>query len=404
MENKKITFPEGFLWGAAISAHQTEGNNINSNWWAWEHSERRASELRSQGRNPAEYVSGQACDFYHRYESDFDLLTKLNMNAFRLSIEWARLEPQQGWFDRDEVEHYRRVLEALKKRGIKTFVTLHHFTLPQWFAERGGFTRKANIPLFLNYVRLAAEEFSPLVDFWVTINEPEIYGSHSYILGRFPPQRKSHWLTFVAVNTLIACHNQAYPILKKYNNVPVGLAYHLVDLVPTSIYSRFTRDVMHYITNRYVLRRTIRRCDYIGVNYYGHSHVGVWGRKIRHKTHHMLTDLDWAIHPDGLERVLLDLRKYHKPLYITENGLADAGDIKRERFIHDHLLYTHRAIEQGADVRGYLHWSLMDNFEWAHGFSPRFGLVAVDYPTQARTIRPSALSYAEICKTNTLTV
>ncbi|MDP2934075.1 MAG: glycoside hydrolase family 1 protein [bacterium] len=400
MKEKILSFPERFLWGSSTSAHQTEGHNIHSDWWAWENSPARVRALRAQGKSPKDFRSGAACDFYNRYESDFDLVAKLNQNAFRLSLEWARIEPVEGQFDEQELLHYEKVLSELKRRNIKSFVTLHHFTLPQWFLDKGGFSKKQNVGDFERYARRVAERYSGLVDFWLTINEPGVYASHSYFFGTWPPQQKSFWTMLQVVNVLIAAHKAATAAIRQYSNRPISLAFHIYDLVSSSIFARLTRTLLHYTLNEYFIDRTAAWCDYLGVNYYGHSHVGVLGRRMRSASHHEVSDMGWGIHPEGFERVLSNLKKYSKPIYVTENGLADAADTRREKFIKDHLYYMHQAIEKGADVRGYLHWSLLDNFEWHHGFAPRFGLVAVDYKTQKRTIRNSALAYAEICRTN----
>lgn len=395
-------FPEGFLWGSALSAHQTEGNNTHSDWWAWENSRKRAADLEAQGKNPADYRSGQACDFYHSFDADFGIAESLHQNSVRISIEWARIEPREKSFQEEEILHYIKVLKSARQRGLKIFVTLFHFTLPAWFAERGGFAVSANIRHFTEYAEKLASRIGPLVDFWLTINEPEIYTSHSYLFGIYPPQHKSLWESFRVVNNLITAHNEASRVLKRVSGKPVSLASHLLDVQAVSVLSSLNRLFFHYVTNEYVLNRTADTCDFIGVNYYNHVHLTWWGRRMRSVGRHAVSDLGWGIHPEGLERVLVNLKKYRKPIYITENGLADAADTRREAFIRDHVFYMSRAMSRGADVRGYLHWSLLDNFEWHHGFDPRFGLVAVDYKTQARRVRPSAYAYAEICKLNRL--
>lgn len=400
--NKVLEFPRGFLWGSAISAHQTEGDNLHSDWWEWEHSKTRLEALKEKGLSPADFQSGAACDFYNRYEGDFDLLAQLHQNAFRLSIEWARIEPREGHFVDEEIRHYERVLAALKRRRITTFVTLHHFTLPQWLAEKGGFLKRASTEYFMRYIERVAPRLSPYTDFWLTINEPEIYASHAFLFGIYPPQHKSSLEMYWVTRNLIRAHNHAAVYLRTATSKPVSMAYHLTDLQPINIFAHFSRSLSHYLANEYVLQRTIGTCDYIGVNYYGHSHIGVFGRRLQSLSHHETSDMGWGIHPEGLERVLVDLKKFHKPIYITENGVADAADAKRVRFIKDHLYYAGRAIQRGVDVRGYFYWSLLDNFEWHHGFAPKFGLVKVDYATQNRSIRPSAREYAKIAADNLL--
>jgi beta-glucosidase len=402
---QKLTFPPGFLWGAATSAHQIEGNNINSDWWAWENSIQRQDFLINSGKKPEDYMSGIACDSYNRFDEDFALAQELNHNATRLGIEWARIEPKEGFFDEEELDHYEKVLQSAKSHGLTTFVTLHHFTNPLWFAKKGGFADKNNVQDFVNYVDVVAERLSQHVDFWITINEPEVYATHAYFYGMFPPNKKSLISTYRTIKNLILAHNLSAPLLREKTGKPVSMAYHLSDLIPTSILSSPTTFVAHYLSNEYILNRTISNCDFIGVNYYNHHHVGILGFRKHSHSNHDHTDLGWGIHPDGLERVLLRLKKYNKPIYITENGLADARDLKREKFIKDHLFYIHKAIEQGAAVKGYLHWSLVDNFEWAEGFGPRFGLIEIDREhLLRRKVRYSATQYAEICKNNELII
>ncbi|MEK7162212.1 MAG: family 1 glycosylhydrolase, partial [Patescibacteria group bacterium] len=217
------------------------------------------------------------------------------------------------------------------------------------------------------------------------------------------PQNKSFIKALRVVNNIITAHNLTAPQVKAQTGKPVSVAFHLSDLQPSGPLGGLVRSLSHYLANEYILRRTVKTCDFIGINYYEHFHIGVFGKRITSSTGHEFTDLNWSIHPEGLERVLLNLKKYNKPIYITENGLADEQDLKREKFIKDHLFFIHRAIKQGVDVRGYLYWSLTDNFEWQHGFWPRFGLVEIDRENSLkRKVRYSALKYAEICKENLL--
>lgn len=400
---QKLKFPEGFLWGTATSAYQTEGGNTNNDWHAWEHSVRREDELRREDKDPQNYYCGAACDSYNRFEEDFALAEHLGHNAFRLGLEWSRIEPREGEFDEKELDHYEKVLRAGKYHKLTLFVTLHHYTVPQWFAKKGGFTKKANINNFVRYADIVSKRLGQYTDFWLTFNEPEVYATHAYFLGYYPPQHKSLLESFRVVNNLIKAHNLASPILKYNSGKPVSIAYHLSDLQPAGIFGNVITTLAHYFANEYILNRTINFCDYIGVNYYFHHHLGLFGRRQHSHSKHEETDMGWGIHPEGLERILLVLKKYQKPIYITENGLADAKDTKREKFIKEHLYYVHRAIAQGADVRGYLYWTLIDNFEWTRGFGPRFGLVEIDREDLLRRkVRYSATKFAEICKNNYL--
>ncbi len=398
---QKVKFPEGFLWGAATAAHQIEGNNPNSDWWAWEHSKDRELGLRVKGLEPENFYSGVACDSYNRFSEDFAIAQSLNHNATRLSVEWAKLEPKEGEFNEKEFEHYEKVLQEAKFRGLKIFVTLHHFTNPIWFAKKGGFEHKANVKYFVRFAEKAVKRLGGDMDFVITINEPEIYAGLSYMSGVWPPQKKNLFFYIKVVKNLILAHKQASEKIKTIRKIPVSMAFHLHDNQPYGVFGKLAVKVANYFGNHYFLDRTAKYCDFLGINYYFHHHIGIFGqRKISH-SHHEQSDLGWGIHPEGLEKVLLLVKKYNKPVYITENGLADAKDVKREKFIKDHLFYLHKAIKEGVDVRGYLHWSLLDNFEWAEGFAPRFGLVEIDRKNNLeRKIRKSALAYAEICKSD----
>lgn len=398
-----LKFPNGFLWGSATSAYQIEGNNKNADWWQWENSIARISSLNAREKDPEAYKSGLACDSYNRYDEDFDLAVKLGHNAHRLGIEWSRIQPTEAEFDENELDHYERVFRAAKARGLTLFVTLHHFTCPVWFMEKGGFTRRSNIKYFISYAEAIAKRLGEYVDFWLTMNEPEVYSTYPYLIGVFPPQQKSFRVFYRVIRNLILAHNLSSARLKLLTGKPVSMAFHLSDIQSESFFGNFTRLLMNYIANEYIIRRVIHHCDFIGTNYYNHHHVGFFGLRKSSHSHHQVSDMGWGIHPEGLERVLLNLKKYNKPVYILENGLADATDTKRERFIKDHLYFVHKAIEKGVDVKSYLYWSLLDNFEWQHGFWPRFGLVAIDRSNDlSRNIRPSAEKFAEICKSNIL--
>jgi len=400
---QRLKFPKGFLWGAAGSPYQTEGNNTNTDWWAWEHSHKRVEHLEKQGKDPKAYFSGIACDSYNRFDEDFAIAEHLSHNATRFGIEWARIEPRQGYFDESILDHYEKMLQSAKAHGLTVFLTLHHYTLPKWFAECGGFEKQENVRLFLAYVKKVSKRLGEYVDFWITINEPEVYASHGYFFKKYPPQIRSLSRCIKVVNNLILAHNQASDILKFNTGKPVSMAYQLSDLQPASFLGRITTAVAHFLANSYILERTVGKSDFIGMNYYTHHHVGLLGFRKKSGTGHILTDVGWGIHPEGIERVLLSLKKYNKPIYITENGVADAKDMLREKYIKEHLQFVHSAIAKGADVRGYLYWSLIDNFEWSEGFIPRFGLVEIDREDLLRRkVRYSATKYAEICKNNYL--
>jgi beta-glucosidase len=406
MTGNELKFPNNFLWGTSTSAHQIEGGN-NNDWSVWEKSEVRRKRLEARSLNPEDYVSGQACDSYNRYEEDADLSLQLNNNAYRFSIEWSRIEPKEGKFDRNEIEHYRQVLQALKKRNIKTFVTLWHWTNPVWLAQIGGWENKKVIEYFSRFTELVVDELGDLVDVWVTLNEPMMHIGHGYITGKFPPNcQKSFIKIFKVFSNLIACHQEAYRIIhKKFPDALVGLAMtsgyfnaaHRFNPVEWLI----VRLADHF-RNHYMLQKLKNYFDYIGVNYYHHDRI-IWHPPFKKNLSKKITDFGWEIYPEGIYHVLKGYKKYGKPIYITENGIADADDDQRAEFIIDHLKYIHQAISEGVDVRGYFYWSLLDNFEWADGYRMKFGLFKVDRQTFIRTPQPSSKVYAEICRNNGIT-
>lgn len=383
--DRLLKFPTGFLWGSSTSAYQVEGGVENCDW----------SKI---------YPAGKACDHYNRYEEDFDLLKSLSQNTYRFSIEWSRIEPEEGRFDEKEIEHYRQVILALRKRGIEPFVGLWHWTNPLWIQDRGGWESKKIIYYFQKYTEKIIVSFKNDVKFWVTINEPEIFALSSYLIGKRPPRKKNFLSFFLVINNLIRTHQEAYKIIKKFQpTAQVGIAtnntYYEAFNDPLSI---LLKNLIEFLDHFYILDKIKNYQDFIGLNYYFHNRIK--GFKFNQNENKVISDLGWEICPEGIYYVLKNLKKYKKPIYITENGLADASDKLREDFIKDHLFWIYKAIEEGIDIRGYLHWSLMDNFEWDKGFEPRFGLIEIDYKSLERKIRSSAFYYAGICKNNSLTI
>lgn len=397
-----LRFPAGFLWGAATSAHQVEGNNTGSDWWAWEQA----------GRTPLGEVSGEACDHWHRYADDIALAKKIGHTAYRFSVEWSRVEPRPGEFDPSALAHYRDVVATCRRLGVTPVVTLWHFTLPQWFARRGGWTNRNAVRWFARYVGTVADAFGADVPYWCTVNEPNVYVLQSYFLGIWPPQQRSIPRAIRVHRALVRAHRAAAAVVKQRfgDRTMVGFAENFNAFEPDrpkNPLDRLATRIVRAVWNGWFVRQASSSSDFIGVNYYFHSRVrfsplrfdllfvdlkdgGGAGR----------SDLGWEIDPKGFGQVVTEVARYGKPILITENGLADADDSRRPRFLLSHLAALHGAIAAGADVRGYLHWSLLDNYEWAHGFEPRFGLIAVDYVTKRRSPRPSAELYRTIIKSN----
>ncbi|MBN2830779.1 MAG: glycoside hydrolase family 1 protein [Candidatus Omnitrophica bacterium] len=397
-------FPSDFLFGAATSAYQVEGSNSLSDWWEYE----LAGKLK--------YHSGPACKHYELYEQDFNLAKELNHNCHRLSIEWSRIEPEEGKFSSQELNHYKKVISALRSRKLEPIVTLHHFTNPIWFSKLGGWSSKKASDYFLRYVSKAVDALSGEVQFWVTINEPMVYLYHSYLLGIWPPNERSLIKTHKAKNNLLCAHINTYRLINsiyKNNNLNkplISIAQNMqafVPCIPTlrnklASYLRAKSFNLEFIERS----RQARALDFIGVNYYSRSLVELrgWGLKnfamdVCEGKHSTLkkNSLGWDIYPEGLYDVLISLKKYKLPVFILENGICTEDDSLRWSFIREHLDKLTEAIKSGIKVLGYIYWSLIDNYEWDKGFAPRFGLIEVDYNTYARTIRESARKLAKVC-------
>lgn len=381
-----------FLWGAATSAHQVEGNNIHNDWWEWEQ------------RDKAADRSGRACEHYQRYRDDFALAKQLGHTAHRLSIEWSRVELRRGEYNQAAITHYREVLHALRDCGLQSFVTLHHFTNPIWLARLGGWEHPRAALYFSQYVQTIVEALGDLVDFWITINEPNIYALKGYWEGSWPPGKRHDWRAVERVTRhLAAAHQQAYATIHRaYPQARVGIAHSCIAFLPArqTLLDRAVVAFHRWYYNHRFFQLTRQAHDFIGINYYLAA-----GRKFATTFPFFAAtalpfpqteSLHWSIYPQGLTNLLLDFKRYQLPIYITENGLPDSSDELRPEFIRAHVRAIEAAQRQGVPVQGYLHWSLLDNFEWAEGFGPRFGLVEVDFATQERKPRRSAYVYKAI--------
>lgn len=416
---KSFQFPKGFLWGAATSAHQVEGGNRND-WTEWENksAERLAREaagkfshltnwpeIRVRAEDPANYISGKACDHYHRFRDDFDIAAQLGHNAHRFSIEWSRVEPKEGKFNAAAIEHYREVIAALRERGMEPFVTLWHWTIPLWLRDRGGIEYVRFPELFVRYAGRVVSALRSQTRFWMTLNEPTSVLANSYLRGIWPPQARSWMRTRTAAHRLAEAHRRAYALIHHIQpDAAVGFGNILVFAEPASRnpLDRAAAAFRRYLSNSYFFYLTGDTHDYLALQYYFHLRLG-FPQQVRN-ANARVSDLGWELFPEGHYHLLKQLAVYRKPIFITESGLADAADSQRARYIHESLRAISRAVREGADVRGYFHWSLLDNFEWDKGFWPRFGLVGVDYKTLERKIRPSAWEYKKIIAANAIEV
>ena len=409
----ELKFPKSFLWGVSTAAHQVEGGNHNQ-WSEWELENAKALAIRSTyqfedldnwpavkhvAKQPGNYVSGRTVNHYAQYEQDFDLARTMHMNAFRFSVEWSRIQPEEDAWNAEAVRHYKDYIVAMKKRGLEPVMTLFHFTLPIWFARRGGFERRANIRYFVEFVDRILEELGPSVRYIITINEPETYTYQSYVTGEWPPQRHKKLLALGVYRNLALAHNRAAGVIhKKSRKYKVSVAKNSMFVYPgdDAWLSRVSASVGQFIQDDYFLRQVYKTCDFLGVNYYMDARI--YGYRM-HNPQDKVSDLGWDMEPQNIELVLKRLHdKYHLPIMITENGVADAADQYRQWWLTQTIMALQKAMESGVEVLGYLHWSLLDNFEWDKGTWPRFGLFAVDYATGARTPRPSALWLARVLK------
>ena len=418
-----LKFPHGFLWGAATSSHQVEGNNRNNDWWKWETS------------GKVNEASGRACDQWNLYKSDFKLAKSLNHNAHRFSLEWSRIEPEEGKFSSEAISHYKEMIRDLRSLGIEPIITLNHFTLPLWFYERGGWLGERSGRIFAHFAEKAVKEMGEDVRYWLTINEPVGNINSAYVEGKWPPGERSAHKAARAFVAMLKAHCLAYAAIhriykeKRWPRPKVSLAHFTALYTPCrsnsvldSISARLRSDYVNrsfidslmrgwcIVPGMPLARLPVKKSlDFIGINYYSRDYVhfsrlGLFG-DVCSLTHHRdsckRNYLNWELYPKGIYDILMEFKRYNLPILITENGICAKDDNDRIDFIRDHLKEVVRAIGDGVDVFGYLYWSLTDNFEWAHGFGPRFGLVEVDYKTQQRTVRPSARVYADIIKSNT---
>ena len=398
-------FPRSFLWGAATSAHQVEGQNIYNDWW------------QAEQDHLIKEASNSACKHYELYAEDFAIAKQLNHNCHRFSIEWSRIEPQEGKFQPLEIEHYRKIITDLKSKGIEPVVTLHHFTNPIWFSQKGGWTKFKLQRYFLRFVDKMVREFAGQVKFWITINEPLVYSSHAYLLGAWPPKGHSLFKTAKVTLNLASAHIKAYRIIHRIYRqkgllkpmVSIAANLQAFEICQPTLKNKLAVYLRDKLYNFYFIEILLRKktLDYIGVNYYGRNLADTRSWGIRHllldtcqDNHFPLrkNSLGWDIYPQGLYKLLISLKKYNLEILITENGICTQDDALRWDYIREHLEELHRAIGQGVKLIGYIYWSLIDNFEWDKGFVPRFGLVDVNYQNYQRTIKPSAKKLAEVFK------
>lgn len=420
-------FPKGFRWGTATSSHQVEGNLTNNDWWLAE---------QHGGYVFQNQTAGQACDWWNHAEGDFDRMAEMGQNAHRLSIEWSRVEPKPGVWDDHALARYREMLVGLRHRGIEPMVTLHHFTNPLWMVEQGGWENEQVVGWFERYVRRVLAVLGDQTHLWCTINEPNVMISQAYGTGRWPPGKIDFGAAMQVTLNLVRAHAAAYHAIHELvPGAQVGIAAHIMkwqpgrawlpfDIIMTNLIAHVFHDLVLEMVTRGIMRVPGRRpllvpeaaqtLDWLGVNYYQRYRIRFNPRSSKTFFVDMITKPGvfkgpggWGeIHPEGIfDTLTMMWRRYRLPIFITENGIPDETDQYRPSFIVTHLEHLWQALKTGIPVMGYYFWSLLDNFEWTEGYDPRFrfGLIGVDFETQARSVRTSGKLYSEICHSGGLT-
>ena len=404
-------FPDSFLWGTATAAHQVEGGNTASDFWLME------SVPESLFAEP----SGDACDHYHLYPSDIALLAQLGFNTYRFSIEWARIEPEEGFFSNAALDHYRRMIACCLAHALTPMVTFHHFTAPLWFTRDGGWEDTKSVDRFARYCERAGKALGDLVAYACTINEANIPlmvtlmreaigiagGKREQALaeatrlcggtpGRFAPYLSGNG--HAATPNLIATHRKAYEVLKPLVSGLVGITLALNDFQAEEG-GEPLRDMADAAINRQFLE-SVRGDDFVGVQTYTRVRFGKTGLLPPDEAAER-TQMGYEFYPEALEACIRQAAKVSGcPVIVTENGIGTEDDTRRIEYTRRALAGMQRCLADGIDMRGYIHWSMLDNFEWLEGYRPKFGLVEVDRTTQMRKPKPSAYWLGEVAKKN----
>jgi beta-glucosidase len=403
------SFPDGFLWGAATAPHQVEGGNVNSDMWEMEWT------------TPSIFAepSGDACDHYHRYAEDIALLADLGCNAYRFGVEWARIEPEEGYFSRAELDHYRRMCATCAEHGITPVVTYNHFSFPRWFSREGGWEHEQAAGRFARYSARVTEHLGDVVPWVCTINESNLIAM--LVATRMAPVASRGETDALAapaavpvgevigprswpspnLEAMTAAHRAAFDAIKSvHDDVQVGWTLALVDLQAAPGCEDRLAQVRRAAQLDWL--DVSRDDDFVGVQTYSRELVGPDGM-LPPPEGAATAQTGWEVYPQALEHTVRDAaERTGRPVLVTENGMATDDDEARRAYTRGALEGLARAVADGVDVRGYLHWTLLDNFEWVSGFKITFGLVAVDRATFARTLKPSARWLGEVARANRL--
>lgn len=432
-EDLQRLFPKGFRLGTATAAHQIEGG-LDNDWTDWERGFHADGTPHVKDRT----VSGAACDSWNRFDEDVRLMRHLGANAYRFGVEWSRLEPAEGQWNDAAAEQYVSWAGKLRDAGIEPMVTLNHFTLPRWVATQGGWMNDRTIDLLSGFTERVAKKLGHVVDSWCTINEPNVLMTLSYLKGVFPPGLKDQRLCAQGLARLLRAHGRMAEIIREYDTVDadgdgfatrIGLAHHVRVFQPAtrSPLDRIIAGFMDRFFNQAIVDAPAHgrivlsipgavdideevpnlkgSLDWLGINYYGRDHVRADLSDPSLSQQYVpaerpVSDLGWDIWPEGMYQVLKRYGALGLPIYVTENGIADHRGEKRPKFLQEHFKALVQAAREGVDVRGYFHWSLLDNFEWAEGHEPRFGLYRVDYQSadKRREATPAVETFRQIAR------
>jgi len=414
-------FPKGFLWGSATASHQVEGSNTNNNWSAWEE---------QAGRIRLGHMAGLACDWWGgRWKEDFDRAAETGQNAHRLSIEWSRVQPRQDVWDESAIDYYRQMLRGLDQRGLTPMVTLHHFTDPLWLTEMGGWENDETPALFEKFVAKIVDALKEFCRTWITINEPNVYTVMGYLFSAFPPGKNDLKSCFLVLKNLIRGHAAAYRAIHALqHDASVGIAHNYQSIQPAHPWLPWDHWLARFVHTNFnasfplalatgkfkfafqsiSLPEARHTQDFFGLNYYTRQMAAVNLLRKKdlfiHLGHPKDAEISDTGHianvPQGFYEAMKFAKGFGIPIYITENGVEDADDNLRPRYLIQHVHQMWRAVNFNWPIKGYFHWSLVDNFEWERGWTQRFGLWGLDLETQARIRRTSVDVYEAICREN----
>ncbi len=427
------SLPAGFLLGTATASHQIEGG-LDNDWTDWERGTHADGSPHIHNRE----VSGSACDSWNRFDDDVALMRTLGANAYRFSVEWSRLEPTEGAWNEEAAEKYLAWARALRAAGIEPMVTIHHFTLPRWVATQGGWMNDRTVDLAASFAGRVAKKLGSAVDLFCTINEPNVLATLSYVKGVFTPGMRDQRIAIGVLARMLRAHAKMAAAIREHDTVDadgdglaaaVGIAHHVRIFQPAtnSPLDKLVAGLTDQFFNQAIAVAPLTgkielgipgvlefdeevpglrgSSDFMGINYYGRDHVRADLRDPSLSKQYVpegrpTSDLGWDIYPEGLYQVLKRYGALGLPIYITENGIADRSGQKRPDFLRAHFEAIIRAAREGVDVRGYFHWSLMDNFEWAEGYDARFGLFRVDFdsPDKRRSATPAVETFQQIAK------